>query len=162
MRIYLSIILLCITTIAFATDKSLYHPSVISVISANTNNYPKGNSQKIEGPDKSIIIIDPSGIRFLVIGKYTGKERLISNNNKTMIDMYYKITKVDYRQLYINEVEFIDSDQKAYWIPLQTNFYKAFKDEVTEGTVTLYLLWIGAINNNPCILMTEFDAINKI
>lgn len=141
---------------SYSIDKTMYPPQVISIMNVKSSSYNPNDST---GPDNPDIFISSTGIKYHVIGRFTGRERPLSDTNKSIISMFSKARSAEYEKYYDREIEFIDSDQKTYWIPIQNLFYKAFKDEV-KGNVVLYLIWIGRLKSDNCSVMNEFDAIN--
>jgi hypothetical protein len=164
MKFYLTIILVCFSTFAYAFDRLDYPPNVISVIYKRELSNEQNAAEKNE-KDRPVFCIAAGGIPFLAIGRFTGKERPITKNIKRLIRFFSDSLKSDFYKYYENEIEFIDSDQTKHWIPIQTLFHTKFRNEVKEETVALYLIWIGTYTDESCAMscaiMNEFHAITQ-
>jgi uncharacterized protein YneR len=69
---------------------------------------------------------------------------------------------VDVRHLFKQEVRVIQ-DKRAYWLPIQEEVLKYFKDEVASGgSATLYVMYFGCKRNIKdsviAVAINDFEA----
>jgi hypothetical protein len=151
----LILFIMMISVNSFSIDKSEFEPATIAYITSECKYDP--NLQ--DSPDNPVACMNV--LKFIALGRSTKNERKLTENNKKMIEAFSKSIQKDMVIHYDSEVEFIDNDGKTYWIPIQKEFHEAFRKEVlSNGSVKLFLAWVLSINNNHCVIMLEFEALN--
>ena len=161
------------TITGFAFVMALLFTAATDTARADWNNYKPANlteslsKYKIEFKDTDIpkdavkVDIHP-GAPLRVTVRYLGKKRDLNQKRGTLIfDMWGKALQKDpgqLRRVFQKEIQ-VQDGQKTYWLPIQNVLLDPLEKEVGEnGTVELWVLFIGAIERDFVFLVNEFQA----
>jgi hypothetical protein len=98
--------------------------------------------------------------KYLISAKYTGNNRKITEPVKNYIVKWARATgkPKETENLFRYEVE-IEQERNLYWLPLQEQLFEPFIKEVEAGgSVSLYIMTLGALKQNPILGINEFSA----
>ncbi len=103
---------------------------------------------------------EAGSFKYSSLVKYTGVHRNTIKETQDFIQKWVKTLghPKEYAELFPFEVEF-EQNGNFYWLPIQETLVQPFADEVqANGTVKLFIMTAGAVNQRPIFLINEFQA----
>ena len=100
------------------------------------------------------------GIPFRSTVRYLGKTRDIQAQRLIFIEMWAQSHRMSsvIVEAFEKEIQ-VKEDGKSYWLPIQSVLIPHIEKEVEENaSVTLFLVFAGAIKNDQVFLVNEFKA----
>lgn len=104
---------------------------------------------------------DAAHPKYHAMATYSGNMRAVSPEMRTYVEQWVKtMGQPDYyHKMFQSEIE-VTQGSSTYWLPIQQPLVAPFGHEVAAGTqVHLYVLLLGAINQVPVFVVSEFNAV---
>jgi len=109
------------------------------------------------------VSIDAAHSKYHIVAVFTGKTRPIATEVRAFVEMWAKSLRhpPEVRELFQFEVE-LRQGPTIYWMPIQKQLIGPLLREVAPGDeVHLYMLLMGALNRNPVLGVSEFEAVGS-
>lgn len=155
MRFLTFLLLLALSTPALSDDFDFdaYRPAQVIDIHIYVANHAAGTTHWL----------DASHAKFNTVAQVTGKRRAILPERKAFIQMWvdYIGHPQSFADMFQTEIEVMQGTA-SYWMPIQQLLLAPLDEEVAEGQpVRLYLLLLGAYEQDPVITIAEFSAQSR-